>query len=124
MSKKPSVKTLRNKADALWSQMIRSRDGHCRRCLRQPPEVTLQAAHIISRRYKAIRWDERNGIALCVGCHHWGHKQPVEFDWWVQKLIGKEVYEALRFEALDYVGEVRRVDLEEVIADLRTKVAA
>lgn len=119
-----SVKTLRNKADRLWSMMIRQRDGHCRRCSRTAPEVILQAAHVISRRYKAIRWDERNGIALCIGCHHWGHKQPVEFDWWVQELIGKETYEALRSEALAYVGRVKKIDLREVIADLETKVAA
>ncbi len=124
MTKKPSVKTLRNKADRLWSEMIRQRDGHCRRCLRHPPEIVLQAAHVISRRYKAIRWDERNGIALCVGCHHWAHKQPIEMDWWVQELIGKETYEALRFEALDYTGTLKRIDLEEVIAELQSKVAA
>lgn len=119
---KPSVKTLRNKADKLWSQMIRDRDGSCRRCGRVPPEIVLQAAHVISRRYKAIRWDERNGIAMCMGCHHWAHKQPVEFDWWVQELIGKDTYESLREEALAYVGRVVRVDLEEVIAELQAKL--
>lgn len=124
MPKKSSVKTLRDKADKLWSLMIRQRDGRCRRCGRGQGEVVLQAAHVISRRYKAIRWDERNGITLCRGCHHWNHHQPVEFDWWVQELIGKDVYEALREEALSYTGELKRIDLEEVIAELEGKVAA
>lgn len=124
MPKKPSVKTLRNNADKLWSLFIRQRDGSCRRCGREPGEVTLQAAHVISRRYRAIRWDERNGLALCVGCHHWGHKNPVEFDWWVQDVIGKDTYESLRAEALGYVGRVVKVDLEEVITRLQGKVAA
>lgn len=119
---KPSVKSLRNKADKLWSQMIRERDGKCRRCGKEPPEVILQAAHVISRRYKAIRWDLRNGIGLCIGCHHWAHKQPVEFDWWVQELLGKETYESLRQEALAYVGRVSRVNLEEVVADLKAQL--
>lgn len=119
-----SVKAQRDKADKLWSLFIRQRDGSCRRCGRGPGEVTLQAAHVISRRYKAIRWDERNGLALCVGCHHWGHKQPVEFDWWVQEVIGKDTYEALRTAALAYVGRVVKVDLEEVIDRLGQKVAA
>lgn len=122
--KKPTVKTLRDKADKLWSLMIRERDGSCRRCGRTTPEVVLQAAHVISRRYKAIRWDERNGIALCMGCHHWGHMQPVEFDWWVQDLIGKDIYETLRTEALNYTGTLKRIDLEEVVEDLKRKVAA
>lgn len=122
MPKKPAVKTLRNKADKLWSQAVRQRDGVCRRCGRGPEEITLQAAHVISRRYKAIRWDLRNGIALCMGCHHWGHKQPVEFDWWVQELIGKETYESLREEALSYVGRVKKVDLEEVVLYLQARL--
>lgn len=120
----PSVKTLRNKADRLWSLMIRQRDGRCRRCDKEPPEIVLQAAHVISRRYKAIRWDEQNGLALCVGCHHWGHKQPVEFDWWVQGVIGREVYESLRKRALEYAGRVARVDLKEIIEELQGKVEA
>lgn len=124
MPKKPSVKTLRNKADRLWSLAIRQRDGQCRRCGRGSGEVTLQAAHVISRSYKAVRWDLRNGICLCLGCHHWNHHQPVEFSWWVQDLIGKELYESLRKEALAYVGRVKKIDLEEVIAELETKVAA
>lgn len=123
MKKKPPVKKLRDKADRLWSLLIRQRDGVCQRCGRGREEIVLQAAHVISRRYKAIRWDERNGIALCMGCHHWGHKQPVEFDWWVQDLIGKDVYETLRAEALDYVGELKRLDLEEVIGNLQAKLA-
>lgn len=114
----PSVKTLRNKADRLWSLMIRQRDGRCRRCGKEPPAVILQAAHVISRRYKAIRWDPRNGLALCVGCHHWNHHNPVEFDWWVKEEIGEETYDALRTEALSYVGRVNKTNLREVIAEL------
>lgn len=113
--KKPTVKTLRDKADRLWSQLIRQRDGACRRCGRGQGEVVLQAAHVISRRYKAIRWDDRNGICLCVGCHHWAHMQPIEFDWWVRDLIGGKTYETLRTEALAYTGTLKRVDLESVV---------
>lgn len=118
------LKSLVTKADKLWSLAIRQRDGSCRRCGRTKPEVILHAAHVISRRYKAIRWDLRNGICLCMGCHHWAHKQPVEFDWWVQELIGKELYESLRTEALNYVNRVEKIDLEEVVAQLQGEVAA
>lgn len=117
--KKPSVKTLRNKADALWGKAVRQRDGACRRCGKT--EV-LQAAHIISRRYKATRWDLDNGIALCRGCHHWNHHFPVEYDWWIRELIGEKKYESLRLQALDYVGEVKRVDLETIVAYLMSEL--
>jgi hypothetical protein len=120
--KQPAIKTLRKKADALWSRLIRARDGACRRCGRQPDEIILQAAHVISRRYKAIRWDERNGVALCVGCHHFAHMQPVEWDWAVQELIGVDVYQALRKEAIAYTGELKRIDLSEVIARLEKRL--
>lgn len=115
--KKPSIKTLRNKADRLWSEAVRARDGFCQRCGRQPPEIVLQAAHVLSRRYKAIRWDLRNGLALCLGCHHFAHKQPVEWDWFVRDRLG-EMYDELRHEAVDYVRRVKKIDLEEVIASL------
>lgn len=124
MPKKPSVKTLRNRADRLWSEAVRVRDGSCQRCGRQRPEIVLQAAHVISRRYKAVRWNLLNGVALCMGCHHFAHMQPVEWDWKVQELIGKETYESLRSEALNYVRKLKRIDLEEVVARLERELEA
>lgn len=115
---KPSVKTLRNRADKLWSLAVRQRDGKCRRCGRTSPEVVLHGAHIISRRYKAIRWEPINGLCLCAGCHMWAHRFPVDFDWWAQELIGEDIYIDLRKRAVEYAGTLKRVDLEEVIEQL------
>lgn len=123
MPKAPSPKTLKNKADRLWSEVIR-KDGYCIRCGKTRDEITLQAAHIISRRYTGTRWDLRNGLPLCVGCHHWGHQHPLEFESFVIDTIGATVYAELRQLALDYPGRISRTNYEEIIETLRNEVAA
>lgn len=69
------------RADTMFSKYIRDRDGACRaggtdatKC-----DGRLQAAHIVSRRYRATRWDETNAMALC-GAHHF--KFTVNPDEW------------------------------------------
>jgi hypothetical protein len=55
----------------------------------------LHASHIFSRAIKATRCDPINGLALCYGCHSWGHRNPLEFHEWVKKKLGTEKYQAL-----------------------------
>lgn len=55
------------KLDAVWSKKIKERDKVC-----QVPgcrETYLNSAHVIGRLNYPIRWDLRNGIALCVAHH-------------------------------------------------------
>lgn len=120
MSKKPAPKTLKNKADKLFSLIVRAR-GVCERCGRRPPEVTLQCAHILSRKYIATRWDEKNALSLCVGDHHWGHQNPVEWMLWLEEMFGLDYIKDLRAKALQYAGRVSRVDYEELVADLKRR---
>lgn len=118
-----STKTLKNKADKLWSIVIRQA-GECIRCHRKPPEVTLQAAHVISRKYTATRWDLRNGFCMCVGCHHWGHMNPAEWGLWIIEMLGADLVTELQTTAREYPGRLKKIDLEEVIASLQDSVAA
>lgn len=62
------IKTLKHKCDKLWSEAIRTRDGECILCGRKD---TLQAHHWIHSRAQGNlhRWDIRNGVTLCYGCH-------------------------------------------------------
>lgn len=120
MPKKPSPKTLKNKADRLWGLIIRS-EGVCRRCGKQPPEVSLQAAHILSRRYTATRWDLRNGLPLCMGDHHWGHNYPLEWEVFVNEQIGEALHQELKDLALGYTGRISRVNYEEIVASLQAR---
>lgn len=116
---KASAKTLRKKADRLWSQAVRAR-GYCERCGKRPPEVNLQGAHIIPRRYLKTRWDISNGLSLCAADHVYFTHFPLQFEDWVIAYIGEEKFRALRRQALDTVG---KVDYHEVIATLE-EVAA
>jgi hypothetical protein len=69
------------KADSLFSAAVRSRE----RCeiaewgLAGPPcSGVLQCCHIISRRYRAIRWDERNALCGCQAHHTYYTHRPLE----------------------------------------------
>lgn len=119
MTKKPSRKMLKNKADKLWSLAIRAR-GACEKCGRTPPEVTLQGAHIVPRRYLKVRFDLDNGLCLCASCHGYFTHFPIEFDLFVNEHVGETKYRELRERA---IGTAGKVDYEAVIEELK-KVAA
>ena len=88
--KTQNKKPLINKADKLFSQFIRNRDGKCVRCGKTE---TLHCHHVISRSCKATRWDEDNGISLCPGCHrNWGHANPLGVSEFMRTRLGHERY--------------------------------
>lgn len=89
-------------ADAMFSRYIRDRDEGCRAAgTNSGPTCSgyLQCAHIISRRYRAVRWDEDNAVALCAAHHMFWTHRPLEWVVWVnaQHLD----YEGLRWKALN-----------------------
>lgn len=62
------------KLDNLYSELIRRRAilrrHGCERCGRWKSDwKELQAHHFCSREHFTTRWDERNGVGLCGGCH-------------------------------------------------------
>ena len=77
MAKRPKPSTMRNKADRIFSLIIRSR-GQCERCGQKPPKVKLETSHVFSRRYAWIRTDENNAFCLCSGCHRFVTANPTE----------------------------------------------
>jgi hypothetical protein len=82
--KKPSRITLKNKADRLWSEIIRSK-GKCEVCGLE----RVQSHHIIGRRNLTLRYELRNGVALCPLHHTLGiesaHQDPLWFQDWMMK---------------------------------------
>jgi hypothetical protein len=96
--------TAKNKADTLFSQIIRGL-GYCERCKRRPPEVRLETSHIFGRRYAAIRTDETNALCLCSACHRWWHDHPTETYEFAVSIIGVEAYERLRAKKNDMTGQ-------------------
>lgn len=82
----------RTAEDRRWAQEIKERDGGiCRRC----GDRGSDAAHIFSRRYKAIRTNLTNGLVLCRRDHRWAHEHPEDFSEWARREIGAEVYDVL-----------------------------
>lgn len=109
--KKRRKASLTKQADMLFSKIIRSR-GSCEHCA---TPVNLQCAHGFSRRYRAVRWDQRNAFALCAGCHLYFTMRPLEWDDWLRDRWGDELYATLRFVALSAPNP----KLVEVMADLK-----
>lgn len=113
--KKPKRTTQRNKADRLFSQMIRARDGH--RCV-IPGCMTAfdvpQCAHLVSRRYYAVRHDPSNAVCLCRVHHMMYTHNPVAWDLWVEGRLGVDAWRELKTRALS----LEKVDYEDVIAKL------
>lgn len=88
-------KGIRGKATKLHAQKVRER-GFCQNCGRTPPEIRLECAHIISRRYAATRCLLNNAFALCSGCHRYFTEWPLEFHDFVIRQIGADAYDDLR----------------------------
>jgi len=85
----------RGKATRLHSLVVRSR-GFCERC---GGTNTLQAAHIIPRRYAATRTDETNAWCLCAGCHRRLTEWAEDHMALVDATIGRAAYDELKRRA-------------------------
>lgn len=108
--------SLRTRADALWSSIIRSQG----RCLRCGIQSALQAAHIIGRARLSVRWNLDNGLCLCARCHRLFDSYAIDRDELILKGIGAERYSALKREAMkvwdkDYGVVIERLNRAEEI---------
>jgi 5-methylcytosine-specific restriction endonuclease McrA len=74
MIKKPTKKQLNKKADALFSKKV-CKKGICEMCGQK--KFRLQCAHVVTRTLLSLRWDFKNALALCAGCHLRWHKDPL-----------------------------------------------
>lgn len=73
-SSSTSIKSLKKKADAVFSLYIRQRDhGTCITCSTQKPIAQMQAGHFIRRSITHLRFDEQNVNCQCVGCNIFKH---------------------------------------------------
>ena len=94
---KSRLAKLRRKAFSLWTKCVKERDNHtCQLCGARDGELNangkptiINAHHVIGRRCKALRFDVRNGLALCAGCHRFSpvgpHRGMVVFGEWLRK---------------------------------------
>lgn len=98
-------------ADALWGLIVRSA-GACCIC---GETFALQAMHGFSRRYRATRWDRRNGFPGCRSHHMYFTHHPLEWDEWLIATWGSHLYHEMRQLAL--YGPTP--DPRDIVAELR-----
>lgn len=85
MSRKPSRKTLVNKADKVFSEYIRRRYAddngvtECFTCGKQDHWKKLQCGHFQSRKHYATRWNEDNCQVQCAGCNVFRYGEQYTF---------------------------------------------
>lgn len=98
----------------MFSKYIRRRDGRCTAAGLGGFGCTgvLQAAHIIGRNNKTLKFDPRNVHAACAGHHRWldssgreGHKRI-----WATRILGEEGYDQLCKDSLVFTDRVATVE--------------
>ena len=115
----------RDKADDLFSKLVRERAGGCcETCRKYFPEGErrgLHCSHIFSRRHLATRWDPENAIAECFGCHQKGAGNPVEHFYALETMLGKERLERLRVR---HTGTLKVPDwyMKQIIKNLASEL--
>lgn len=80
--------------DLAWATAVKARDKACVWC---GSTARLAADHIFSRKVLSTRWDTRNGLALCCGCHLFRKKyEPFVWALMVIDKIGMEMARTLQ----------------------------
>lgn len=83
-------------ADRLMADAVKREEMCCRYCGTQRD---LEWAHVLSRRYLAVRWDRRNSMALCRTHHYMFTVNPLKWEQWCRD-IGVP-WDDLRHDALN-----------------------
>ena len=101
LPKRKSVAHLKtHRLDDLYREYIRKRAmkraGGCERCgTPKQSYKELDTAHFHSRRKHTVRWDERNAVGLCGGCHLYLDSHINAKGEFAKNLLGEEEYERL-----------------------------
>jgi len=83
---------------AYWSRCIKARDKKCVYC-GNTNISELEAHHIKKRVHSAVKFDLKDGVALCKfmkGCNgHWRAHHEYEMKEWIKDYIGRDLYDKL-----------------------------
>lgn len=82
-------------ADWLMADRVKTTERCCRYC---GSGQDLQWAHVLSRRYRAVRWDRDNSMALCRPHHMMFTTNPARWEQWCRD-VGVP-WDELRVKAL------------------------
>ena len=124
MPRKPSKKTLKNKLDKAWSQLVKLRAGNkCEVCWNSE---TLNSHHVVGRRNLRLRWEVMNGVCLCVKHHKFGnqsaHENPVWFEDWLKENRGQDL--KLIRSTMNEIQKWTIEDMQEKLKELEEDLEA
>lgn len=127
--KKPTLRSLKNKLDAVFSMWIRRRfatsqgDAVCVTCGDVRPWKAMQCGHFVSRVYLATRWDERNAAVQCYACNYLRRGNYAEYTAFMLKKYGPGIIDELLMRKRAIV-KYTFSDLENLIETYRRKLGA
>lgn len=101
---------LKKEADRVFSLWIRARDGRCVTC---GSTANLQNGHYVSRSWSALRFDEVNCNAQCVGCNVFKKGNMDEYARFLLRRYGPDVLDELAAKKKTY--QLKRKELEQII---------
>ena len=119
-SRKTKSQQLIARLDKLAGDLVKEHAGwKCERCGKSKFKdgVVLQAAHIVRRANKEVRWSLDNLLSLCVGCHYWfdNSTNRLEVIEWLEEKLGKGFLSSLL--------ERSRISRQWLVKDLDNKLA-
>lgn len=124
--RKATLKGLKNKMDALWSQWIRQKDAvdgisTCVTCGAQKPWKEMQCGHFVSRVHLATRFLEQNCAPQCSTCNVLRRGNMVEYVVWMEANWGWATIQDLR-DLKHTTVKYSRSDYERMIGDVKQKL--
>lgn len=128
-AKQKPLKTLKKKADEVFSQWIRisaidPTDDlvKCVTCPAKKPWKEMQAGHYETRGTIYLRYDERNVHPQCVGCNVFKKGNYPRYATWMLKTYGPTILDELEEESQTLVYNARTL-YEDVISQYKAKIA-
>ena len=106
----------KEKCDTLFSEIVRLRANGL--CQETNGKEFPQCAHIISRDYKNTCWDLDNAICLSRNRHKFYTHRPLEWEVFVDKLLGLGYHNKMKQRALNYRGWTFK-ELKDLYARLK-----
>ncbi len=117
---KRTITSVKRSCDRLWPMLVKARaDYRCERCGGSPEGQNFHAHHVYKRNNHRLRWEPRNGIALCARCHRWAEDNPLPFtDWFREKRsLDSKWLEAQNQKGLIKRGITEYLELEEALRE-------
>lgn len=125
--KKPTVSSLKKKADTIHSRYIRLRDSdrngiaECITCGTKKHWKQMQCGHFVTRANNKLRYDEMNTNAQCVGCNMFKSGEQYLYSKALDMKYGTGTAEELHQQRFD-THKLTITELEDIIHDRKEQI--